>query len=685
VQTQSEKLSTFYKTCKRKLRLKAQKKEKVYDEYMCYCSNADGTLGKSISDAETKIPQLESSIKEGAAMKKQLESELKDAEVSRVEAKDTIAKATAIRGKEEKAYAALKTDAEANIGALDKAIPAIEKGMSAAFLQTNSAAVLRQLSVSANMIPADRDLLASFLSEGEGYAPKSGEIVGVLKTMHDEMTKDFADANAEENSAIASFESLVAAKKKEIQALTKAIEAKTMRIGELGVKLAQMENDLEDTNEGLAEDKKFLAHLDKNCELKKAEWAEYKKMEAMEMVALADTIKILNDDSALELFKKTLPSGASSFVQVGVSSAAMRKRALNAFKSARSGRKSDPRLDLIEMAMHGGKMGFDKIIKMIDSLVVDLKAEQGVDEDKKSYCLAEFDKAEDKKKGLELDIADLEKAIEDAKESVSTLKAEIEALEDGIKKLDKSVAEATTTRKEEHDDYVETLAANTAAKDLLAFAKNRLQKFYNPKLYKAPPKRQLSQEDQITVSMGGTLAPTAAPGGIAGTGIGLAQVGAAPPPPPEANLAYKKSGEESGGVLAMIDLLVADLDKDNQVMEVEEKDGQKDYETFMSDASEKRALDSKAITDKEAAKAETQTELESNTETKKSKTIEAMETAKYIAGLHEECDWLLKYYDARKSARTGEIDALGKAKSVLSGADYSLLQVAHLRGSKLVA
>jgi septal ring factor EnvC (AmiA/AmiB activator) len=301
--------------------------------------------------------------------------------------------------------------------------------------------------------------------------------------------------------------------------------------------------------------------------------------------------------------------------------------------------------------------------------------------------LAEFDKAEDKKKELDLDIADLEKAIDDAKESVATLKSEIDALEDGIQKLDKSVAQATATRKEEHDDYVETLAANTAAKDLLAFAKNRLQKFYNPKLYKAPPKRQLSQEDQITVNMGGTLAPTAAPGGIAGTGIGLAQVGVAPPPPPEANLAYKKSGEESGGVLAMIDLLVADLDKDNQVMEVEEKDAQKDYESFMTDASDKRALDSKAITDKEAAKAETEAELETNTETKKSKVIEAMETAKYIAGLHEECDWLLKYYDARKSARTGEIDAMGKAKAVLSGADYSLVQTAsvHLRGSKLAA
>merc|ERR1719473_1675474 len=122
-------------------------------------------------------------------------------------------------------------------------------------------------------------------------------------------------------------------KKKEINALTKAIESKTMRVGELGVKIAEEENDLEDTQEGLAEDKKFLADLDKNCELKKKEWADYQSVQAQEMVALADTIKVLNDDDALDLFKKTLPSSASSFVQVKVTSSMMRKQALAVLKS----------------------------------------------------------------------------------------------------------------------------------------------------------------------------------------------------------------------------------------------------------------------------------------------------------------------------------------------------------------
>merc|ERR1719310_2507175 len=222
----------------------------MFDQYMCYCSNADETLGKSIADAEKKIPQLESALGEDAALKKQLEAEVKEAQTNRADAKQAIEEATAIRNKEAKAFAKVKSDAESNIGALSKAIPAIEKGMSGAFLQTKAASVLRQISVSAEMASADRDLLASFLAEGSNYAPKSGEIVGILKTMKDEMEKDFADASNEESSAIASFDSLVASKKKEIDALTKAIETKTMRVGELGVKLAEMENDLEDTKEG---------------------------------------------------------------------------------------------------------------------------------------------------------------------------------------------------------------------------------------------------------------------------------------------------------------------------------------------------------------------------------------------------------------------------------------------------
>lgn len=339
--------------------------------------------------------------------------------------------------------------------------------------------------------------------------------------------------------------------------------------------------------------------------------------------------------------------------------------------------------DLVMMALRGKKVSFEKVIKMVDDMIAVLKTEQVDDDSKKEYCSIQFDSLDDKKKGTEHEIADLETAIEEEEGAVSTLKADIKLLEDGIAALDKSVAEATEQRKEEHADFVELMSEDAAAKDLLKFAKNRLNRFYNAKLYKAPPKRELSDQEQITVNMGGTLAPTAAPGGIAGTGIAvLAQVSAheaskdAPPPPPETFDGYSKKSEESTGVIAMIDLLIKDLDKEMAEAQTMEKDAQADYEKTMSDAAQKRAADSKALSEKISAKADTEADLQSNKEKKTEATKELAATLKVIQSLQAECDWLLQYYDVRKDARTGEIDSLVKAKAILKGADFSLAQTA---------
>merc|ERR1719238_2156504 len=132
---------------------------------------------------------------------------------------------------------------------------------------------------------------------------------------------------------------------------------------------------------------------------------------------------------------------------------------------------------------------------MIDDMTALLKKEQTDDDDKKAYCESLIDKTEDKVKELELSVSDLSKAIADGKESIATLAEEIENLADGIKALDKQVAEATEQRKEEHADNTETLTNDNAAKELIGIAKNRMNKFYNPKMYKPAPKRELTEEE----------------------------------------------------------------------------------------------------------------------------------------------------------------------------------------------
>merc|ERR1719159_1756321 len=183
---------------------------------------------------------------------------------------------------------------------------------------------------------------------------------------------------------------------------------------------------------------------------------------------------------------------------------------------------------------------------MIDDLVVVLKREQSDDDVQRDWCNKELDKSEDDQKDLKRLISGLETKIAETEEAIATLKDELAALEQGIKDLDKMVAEATETRKEEHAEFTQTAAENSAALQLLEVAKNRLNKFYNPKVYKPPPKRELTEEERLYVASGGVLDPTPAPGGIAGTGIGnpLAFVQTkmrdAPPPPPETVDAYTK-------------------------------------------------------------------------------------------------------------------------------------------------
>mmetsp|Transcript_104817 Transcript_104817/g.181121 ORF Transcript_104817/g.181121 Transcript_104817/m.181121 type:complete len:698 (+) Transcript_104817:101-2194(+) len=668
------KVVSMLQAMQKKVAAEGEKAVELFEKFECYCKSSGGTLKSSIAAAESKIPSVGSDIDEAEAKLAQLKEDLKTHKVDRDAAKTAMADATKVREKEAAEFATEKGESTTNLDALTKAIAALEKGMTG-FLQTTTAERLRNMVLNLGTLSDyDRDEVVSFLSGAQNneYAPSSGEVTGILKEMKDTMAKGLAEAEAAEAASIKAYEEMMAAKKKQIAALTSAIEDKTVRVGELGVEIVQMKEDLKDTEKALLEDTKFLKELDTGCATKKEEHDADMKLRAQEQVALADTIKILNEDDALELFKKTLP-GASSLLQMKVNVAVQQRTAaakiLDAKRHAISRR---PELDFIALAISGKKVSFEKIVKMIDDMVKLLGAEQLDDDHKKEYCEAQFDVSDDKKKGLEHSISSLETVIADLEETIATAASDIEALVAGIASLDKSVAEATEQRQAEHEEFVELMASDSAAKELLDFAKNRLNKFYNPTLYKAPPTTTLSMEDKLYVEGGGVLAAS-----FVQTQRFLSRVSehnsndkVAPPPPPATAAAYKKKASESTGVIAMIDMLIKDLTTEMTEAKVTEENSQKEYVQTMSDSAEKRATDSKTLTDKGAAKAAAVADLTAAQADEASTSKELMATEKYIASMHAECDWLLTHFDLRAEARTGEIVSLKKAKDVLSGADY---------------
>jgi len=557
----------------------------------------------------------------------------------------------------------------------NKAITALRQGMGTGFLQTRAATIIKSLIVSADMASHDRDVLSAFLSGGQSdsdsYAPQSSEIVGLLEQMKETMEKDLVDSAKTEEKAKSDFDAMSRAKEEQVTALTRMIEAKTARSGEVGVDLVNLMDDLDDTSETLTEDQKFLADMQKDCKTKKNEWATRSQMRTAELLAIADTIKILNDDDALDLFKKTMATSPASFIQLKLSSKELKREALGVLQAARGAHPS-ARLDLVSLALRAKKTSFQKIIKMIDDMIALLRKEQHDDDNKKVYCQTELDESEDKLKGLRTDVDDASKAIDEAKDKSVVLAEDIAALVQSVTYLDAQVSEATSTRKEEHASFVETLASSNAAKELLNLAKNRLNKFYNPKLYSPPSGAVLIET------------PTALPVAAAETvnllesfndASSFMQIKSQIAEVPEFPGEYSKQTGGNGGVLGLIDTLIEDVEKENFEMKTEEKADQQTYEELIKDSAEKRAMNAKSITEKEGAKADLEERLHKMTTEKKGLEREAVDTAEYLSNIHKECDWLLANYDVRKQARADEVEALRKATSVLSGADISFIQV----------
>merc|ERR1719487_2444760 len=215
---------------------------------------------------------------------------------------------------------------------------------------------------------------------------------------------------------------------------------------------------------------------------------------------------------------------------------------------------------------------------MIDGMNEVLEGEQVADDKQDVWCLAELDKAKEEAKATEGDIGDLSAAIDSQRDAIETTAAEIEALKKGLEELDKDVAEATEQRKDEHADYIDEAAANQAALELLGMAKNRLNKFYNPTLYKAP--EPVAEEEEF-----------------------FAQRRAAPGPPPETFSGEYKKSESSSGIINMIDEMGKEMEDEMAEAKRDEEEAQKDYEETMNDSATKRADDSKLMVTKEGEKA----------------------------------------------------------------------------------
>jgi len=376
---------------------------------------------------------------------------------------------------------------------------------------------------------------------------------------------------------------------------------------------------------------------------------------------------VLNDDDALDVFKKAVPAamvqeGATAFLQKSShhASRAVKAQAILASVAAKS---PSPQLKVMLMSLKSktrlGAHKFEEIVKMIDDMVVLLGKQQDEDDKMKEWCRGEFDKAEDEEAAAKTELGSLEASVEEVTDAIATLGEELTVLQKQIVDLDYTVAEATVQRKEEHAAFIAAVQMQEAAIGLIGKAKGKLEKFYKPALVQKPKPAPKSQDDVESDSL-----------------LSFVQVkvhswsleDAMDASDSDSTDKTSHRAAKSGGVMALMDSIIHDTEMAMKDSEFAEKEAQDDYAEVMADAQSNRAADSKSVTDKTAAKADLEAKLVTEKESHAGATKALLGVGKLIADLHAQCDFIVENYDMRKEARATESDSLKNAKAVLSGA-----------------
>jgi hypothetical protein len=597
--------------------------EALYDKLACWCNNNKYEKNGASDAATAKIADLEANIERLTAKSKELNTKIKELEAEFAADKSALAEATALRQKQLKEFQAMELDNIAALENLKAAIVVLSKHEGAAFPQT-AQGFLQAASPSADVDTVKRALksASAFMQAHQGYMPsynsQSGEIMGVLRQLQEEMQGALSDAQKTEASRAALFAELRSAKTSEIESGEKMAEAKEDELAKADMDNAEAKEDLKQTEASLAEDTKFLANLGKMCAEGDANFAERKNARLKEIQAVSQTIEILEGDEAKDAMDTTF-----SFMQTARNTDNRRGAAAAILRKTGS-----PELSMLASSVELD--AFTKVKAMIDTMIATLKTQQADEVKKNDWCKAELQENEmTTMKTTDLK-ADLEAKIGELESTIKTLSSEVEKAHLDISNLNLELQRASENRKTENLDFQKVVADQMVTAEILAKALDKLAKFYD--------EAALVQQKKQT--------------------------------PPVAQAEYKQSSG-AGGVMSMIEKLIYDTKDITAESKKSESEAQVAYEALVADTNESIADLSKEITSKTKSKAQAKKDLSMTNGDLADAVTELENLGKYNGDLHGECDYVMKNFDIRQSARAQEMEALAQAKQILNGANLS--------------
>jgi hypothetical protein len=287
----------------------------------------------------------------------------------------------------------------------------------------------------------------------------------------------------------------------------------------------------------------------------------------------------------------------------------------------------------VEVAEAAKLDAFKEVIGMVDEMVGALKQEQADEFKHQEFCAKELQENLASQKSTEDTISDLTALIATLEADIDTLATEIKALEAEVVEMKVQVKKASEDRAAENAVFQQTVADQRTTQVLLKKALAKLEE-----VYAAPDTNATAPASFVQLKSNQPATPT-----------------------------YERSSS-GGGVLDLMQGIITEAAMLETEATAAEQDAQTTYVSFVTDTGKALEAAQRSIAKKEEEKAEKESARLSALASKKGSEKELMALKEYEAQLHSSCDYVLKNFEVRQEARSQEMDSLGQAKAILSGA-----------------
>lgn len=637
-----------------KVELQAAKEtdDQVYQELTCWCNGGTDEKKNAIELGEAKMSDLTAAQGEYGAKVEELREGLATTKAKLRDDKAALDTAVAMRMKENKAFHDEEVDMLDAIQGCANALKVLARQGSLAQVKEvgKSLQALTAMQLTKDNLGRDKmAVLKAFLQETEdssisrlripgmqSYAPQSGQITGILSQMKEDFENDLKGAQAEEATAVSEFTALKKAKEDELAAGKAQQDQLEQDDAEFREKNAQAYEEYLDTEEQVNTDKEFLRNLKERCEKADEEYAARTKGRLAELEAVADTIVFLNSDEATEGFDKTVNT---AFLQTSSLTVSAK---INARQHAAQVLRRTGNAQLALLASSVQLDAFEKVKVAIDDMVKELGKQQKEEVEHRDFCIAETNKntretAEmyDKKTLLETTIADTTKTVEE-------LTKDIAERTKAIAQMQKDMKRASEVREAENGEFQEEVTNQRITQGILQKACDRMNQVYS--------------DMKVSLEQDGAAPHT--------------QTSATSTDPGNGPARFDKYEQSGGGdkIVKMIEDIIADSKESENEALRSEQDAQSAYEANMKDLNKSITQHTRAITNNTENKAKAEQTLTAAKADFKSTMRELEGLNDVLKSLHNQCDFVVRNFDARQAARAQEMDALNEAKAILSGA-----------------